>query len=63
MFFMSSVCPEEVHIALACMSEDIDQAPKAHVFFDHRVKWLETSDELPQLDSNSEVLTKFRDVE
>jgi hypothetical protein len=63
MFFMSSVCPGEVHIALACMSDAVDQEPKAHVFYDHHVEWLKTADDLPRLGSNAEVLAKYRDIE
>ena len=37
LFYRFSLCPEEVHVARACMEGEIDRAPKLHVFFDEHV--------------------------
>jgi hypothetical protein len=45
-FFESERWSDEVHIALAHMDGPIDRAPKAHVFFDSHVDWVELGDDL-----------------
>jgi len=63
MFYTSSLSPGEVHIARACVPGEIDREPVAHIFVDHKVDWLTLGDGLPQLDSTSEALMKYREVE
>ena len=46
LFFESSRWADEVHIALAHMDGSIDREPKAHVFYDGHVDWVELGDEL-----------------
>ena len=63
MFYTSSLCPGEVHIARANVESRIDREPELHVFFDSRVDWFSCSDELVRLDSDSELLEQFKKVE
>jgi len=63
LFFTSSLCPGEVHIALANVKEGIDRPPELHVFFDAHVDWFECSDDLPRLDKDNELLANYRKVE
>jgi hypothetical protein len=62
MFYQSSICPGELHIALANVSGSIDPKPSVHVFFDSHVDWLSFDDGLPRLDSDSEFLAQFKAV-
>jgi hypothetical protein len=63
LFYTSSLCPGEVHIALANTEGNIDRAPEAHVFFDAHVDWVEFSDDLPRLDKDNELLANYKQVE
>jgi hypothetical protein len=63
LFFQSSVCPGEVHIALPYVEGRIDREPELHVFFDSHVDWFAFPDDLPKLGSDSELLANYRDVE
>lgn len=63
LFYRSSLCPGEVHIALANMKGSIDRPPEMHVFFDKHVGWFEFSDDLPRLDTDNELLKSFQKVE
>ncbi len=38
----------EVHVALACMDEEIDRLPQAHVNVDHKAGWWSFDDTLPR---------------
>jgi hypothetical protein len=49
LFFEGDRWPDEVHVALAHMDGPIDRRPKAHVFFDTHVDWVELGDDLPRL--------------
>lgn len=62
MFYVSTLSPGEIHVARALIPGDIDRAPQAHVFFDHRLPWFECSDELPKVDSSSQILEKYKAV-
>lgn len=46
MFFSSLRWSDEMHIALAVMTSDIDREPAAHVFVDDRVDWVSLDDQL-----------------
>jgi hypothetical protein len=63
MFYTSSLCPGEFHIALAYVTGSIDRPLDAHVFFDARVDWFSYSDDLPRLDKDSELLAHYKKVE
>ncbi len=63
LFYTSSLCPGEVHIALANMHGRIDRRPELHVFFDAHVDWFEFNDDLPRIDRDSELLVQFKKVE
>jgi len=63
MFYRSSVCPGEIHVALACMDGKIDREPELHVFFDDHVDWFSFPDDLAKLDGDSELLANFKPVE
>jgi hypothetical protein len=63
MLYKSSVCPGEVHIALANVDGSIDRKPEVHVFFDSSVDWFTFGDDLMRLHTDSEFLTKFKSVE
>ncbi len=41
--------PDQVDIVLANMSDPIDLAPQAHIFFDDRARWVAVNDGLPRL--------------
>jgi hypothetical protein len=49
LFFESARWADEVHIALAHMEGPIDRSPKAHVFYDTHVDWVELGDDLKKL--------------
>ena len=63
LFYKSSLCPGEIHIALANVHGNIDRRPEVHVFFDSHVDWFSFSDDLLQLDSDNEFLAEFKKVE
>jgi hypothetical protein len=63
LFYRSSVCPGEVHVALACMDGKIDREPELHVFYDEHVDWVSVRDDLPKLSGDSELLENFKQVE
>ena len=63
LFYVSTLSPGEIHVARALIPGDIDRAPQAHVFFDHHQSWLECTDELPKIDSSSQILEKYQAVE
>lgn len=63
LFYTSSLSPGEVHIALANMTDNIDRKPELHVFFDAHVDWFAFSDDLPRLDTDHELLEKYKKVE
>ncbi len=46
LFFESERWAGETHIVLASMDSPIDRTPRAHVFFDSHVDWVELGDEL-----------------
>jgi len=59
---VSTVAPGEVHIALATVVTPIDREPKAHVFFDQAVPWIEINDSLRRLTTDSKQLEMFREI-
>jgi hypothetical protein len=49
MLFESDRWPDETHVALACIDEDIDRKPQANVFFDAHVDWMPIDQDLKKL--------------
>lgn len=49
LFSESSRHPDQIEIVLASMQGPIDRTPEAHVYFDDRVSWVSTRDELPRV--------------
>src|SRR5262245_12720761 len=41
--------PERIDITLASMHDHIDRAPKAHMYYDCRVSWIDDLGQLPKL--------------
>jgi hypothetical protein len=62
MFYVSTLSPGEIHIARSQIEGEIDREPRAHVFFDQRVGWISVDDDLLRVDSESEVLAKYKQV-
>jgi len=63
LFYRSTLSPDEVHIARACIDGAIDRAPQVHAFVDHQVDWITIADDLPRFDSDSDALAKYRQIE
>ncbi len=63
MFYASKLSPGEMHIASACIEGPVDREPQAHVFFDQHVPWIHINDGLPELDSESRQLEKYRQID
>lgn len=57
LFHASDLSPGEIRVALAHMKAPIDREPDLHVFFDHRVPWIQVSDGLPRLTSEGPELS------
>jgi hypothetical protein len=47
--FLSAKWPDEVHVALGSIVNDVDISPTAHIFFDQHVGWYPFGDSLPRL--------------
>ena len=41
--------PGEIHVVRSNFDGDIDRAPQAHVYVDHKASWWSIDDDLPQL--------------
>jgi hypothetical protein len=46
--FESERWADEVHVARACLPDDLALAPKAHAFFSDRAAWLDLHGDLPR---------------
>ncbi len=62
LFFKSTLCPGEVHIARANVLGAVSEVPGYHCFVDEQVDWLATDDGLPRLASDSPELARYRDI-
>jgi hypothetical protein len=49
LFFEGDRWPDEVHVVLANIDGEVTVPPRAHVFFDQHVAWVELGDGLPRL--------------
>jgi hypothetical protein len=45
MLFQSTSWPGEVHVARACIIDDLDKPIQAHAFFSDRAPWIEVHDD------------------
>jgi hypothetical protein len=52
--------PDELHVALANVSDPIDREPSAHAYVDHRADWWDITDSLPQYGGKTGVEPKHR---
>lgn len=48
LFFRSKNWPGELHFTRASIIQDMDERPKAHVYFSDRASWCEIHDSLPK---------------
>ncbi len=62
LFYASTICPGEIHVARPAFPGAIDREPQCHVFFDQRVAWAEVGDRLPRFTTDDPGLAKFRAV-
>lgn len=62
LFFASDLAPGEIHVARALIQGDIDRAPEANAFYDHRIHWVEVAGDLPAYDSDGPELTKYQSI-
>ena len=53
MFCTLDTHPGVTDVALGCLAPDLSVVPRAHVFWDDRVGWLEIEDGLPRLGGKS----------
>ncbi len=53
LFYEGPRWPDEIHVALACIRDEIDRAPDAHVYADQKAPWWEITDSLPRLGGES----------
>ena len=62
LFFASTVCPGEIHVARPAIPGPIDREPQCHVFYDQHADWAEMSDALPRYVTDDPGLAKFKAV-
>jgi hypothetical protein len=62
LFFASTACPGEIHVARPAIPGPIDREPQCHVFYDQRADWALVGDSLPRYTSDDAGLAKFKDV-
>jgi hypothetical protein len=62
LFYASTICPGEIHVARPAFPGAIDREPQCHVFFDQRVAWVEVGDRLPRFTTDDPGLAKFKAV-
>jgi hypothetical protein len=62
LFYASSICPGEIHVARPAFPGAIDREPQCHVFFDQRVDWADPGDRLPRYLTDDPGLSKFKAV-
>ena len=62
LFYASSICPGEIHVARPAFPGAIDREPQCHIFFDQRVDWADPGDRLPRHLTDDHGLAKFKAV-
>jgi hypothetical protein len=63
LFFASTLCPGELHIALASATTPIDRQPSLNCFVDQRAPWAPIDESLGSLGSGSQQLARYRTVQ
>lgn len=62
MFYKSIISPGELHIIRSYIDDEIEILPKAHIFYDHKVDWFSPEDNLQKINSDHELLSKFKEL-
>ena len=62
LFFKSSLCKGELHIARACFNEEIDTLPEQHDFFDQTQGWARPDADIPKVLSSDDSLARYKDI-
>ena len=62
LFYASTVCPGEIHVARSAFPGAIDREPQCHVFYDQHADWIEVGDSLPRYTGEDAGLAKFKAV-
>jgi len=62
LFFASTLCPGEIHVARPAIQGPLDRDPQCHVFYDQRADWVELGDALPRYATDDPGLAKFKAV-
>jgi hypothetical protein len=62
LFFASTLCPGEIHVARPAIQGPIDREPQCHVFYDQHADWIEVGDRLPRYTSEEPGLAKYKVV-
>lgn len=62
LFFESTLCPGETHVARANLTGRIEPAPKYHCFVEQIVPWVTIHDDLIRLKGDGPELGKYRAV-
>ncbi len=48
LFFRSTHWPGEIHFTRASIDSQLDERPKAHVYFSDKAEWIDINDDLPK---------------
>ncbi len=62
LFFASTLCPGEIHVARPAIAGPIDREAECHVFYDQHADWIEVGDRLPRYTAEEQGLAKFKAV-
>lgn len=62
LFYASTLCPGEIHVARPTIMGPVDRDPECHVFYDQRTDWVELGDSLPRYDTDDPGLARFKAV-
>ncbi len=62
LFFTSSLCPGEIHVARALVQGEEVERPQYHCFVEEKVEWVSIDDSLGRLEGASLELARYRDV-
>jgi hypothetical protein len=62
LFFASTLCPGEIHVARPAIQGPIDREAQCHIFYDQHAGWFDVGDALPRYSSEEPGLAKFKAV-
>lgn len=62
LFFKSSLCEGELHIARATFNESIDTLPEQHDFFDQTQEWAMPDADIPKVLSCDASLARYKEI-